>query len=255
MVHPASDIPVLPHSFEYGIKADGMKAFRISESHHRQRKKPLMKIIEGLHAFLWDSPTVNNCNTYLIEGPPMVLVDPGHVRLFPHVSRGMEQSGLDRDDLAMILCTHAHPDHMEALQLFTRKPPLVAYHAAEWQMVLQYIKAFGIARERVEPDIFLTEGELTLGGHRFEVYHTPGHTPGGICLYWPSAKTLFTGDLVFKDGFGRTDLPGGDWQQLKQSLEKVRKLDVERVLPGHGGIVSGAAEVAANFRRLFDYID
>lgn len=209
-----------------------------------------MKLFEGLHAFPWESQTANNCNTYLIEGPPMVLVDPGHVKLFPHVTRGMEDAGLARDAIELILCTHAHPDHMEALQLFTGKPPLVGYHEAEWRMVLQYIKAFGIARERVEPDFFLTEGELLLGDHRFRVLHKPGHTPGGICLYWPETKALITGDLVFKDGVGRTDLPGGNGEALKRSIEKVGQLDVEWLLPGHGEIISGAADVKANFERL-----
>jgi len=90
------------------------------------------------------------------------------------------------------------------------------------------------------------------------VLHTPGHSPGSVSLYWPEQKLLFTGDLIFKDGLGRTDLPGGDGNLLKESIKRLAGLDVEWVLPGHGDIISGAAEVKTNFDQLeqvwFNYI-
>jgi glyoxylase-like metal-dependent hydrolase (beta-lactamase superfamily II) len=69
-------------------------------------------------------------------------------------------------------------------------------------------------------------------------------------LYWPSQKALFTGDLIFKEGLGRTDLPGGNGSKLKESIRRLTNLDVECLLPGHGEIIMGAEKVRKNFAEL-----
>ena len=94
------------------------------------------------------------------------------------------------------------------------------------------------------------EGHLSLDGLEMNIFHTPGHSPGSITLYWPSLKALFTGDLVFKEGLGRTDLPGGDGSKLKESIKRLAELDVEWLLPGHGEIISGAEKVRKNFAEI-----
>jgi glyoxylase-like metal-dependent hydrolase (beta-lactamase superfamily II) len=96
-------------------------------------------------------------------------------------------------------------------------------------------------------DFFLTEGSLKAGGVELEVIHTPGHSPGSICIYWPSRKALFAGDVIFEQGVGRTDLPGGSGAQLRNSIERLFSLDVEFLLPGHGNIIQGKGEVEKNF--------
>ena len=83
-----------------------------------------MKLTENLHAFIWQSMTTNNCNAYLIDGPKRVLIDPGHRALFDHVQMGLKQLQLTIDDIDLIICTHAHPDHLEAVPLFRDKPAL-----------------------------------------------------------------------------------------------------------------------------------
>jgi glyoxylase-like metal-dependent hydrolase (beta-lactamase superfamily II) len=68
-----------------------------------------------------------------------------------------------------------------------------------------------------------------------QILHTPGHTPGSICLYWPTEKTLLSGDTLFCRGYGRTDLPGGDPRQMLDSLRKLTRLPEDvLVYPGHG---------------------
>jgi glyoxylase-like metal-dependent hydrolase (beta-lactamase superfamily II) len=113
--------------------------------------------------------------------------------------------------------------------------------------------AYGIDIEAITPDFFLQEGILSLDGLELEIYHTPGHSPGSVCLYWSAQKALFTGDLVFKDGLGRTDLPGGDGAQIKASIQRMAQLDVELLLSGHGDVISGAREVRSNFKRIAQY--
>jgi glyoxylase-like metal-dependent hydrolase (beta-lactamase superfamily II) len=81
----------------------------------------------------------------------------------------------------------------------------------------------------------LGEGDkIDLGSVRLKVILTPGHTPGGLSLYEPKNKLLFSGDTIFSQGFGRYDLSGGDREKLKKSIEKLSKLDVSELYPGHG---------------------
>lgn len=213
-----------------------------------------MKLTDGLYAFLWSSETVNNCNTYLINGATRILIDPGHRRLFAHVERGLRELGIGLEDIGTVICTHSHPDHIEGAQLFKEQPALMALHQEDWELAKSpdnYMNsAFGVSARSVTPDFFLEEGGLNVNGVELEVLHTPGHSPGSICLYWPEAKALFTGDLVFRDGVGRTDIPGGNSGALKQSIVRIAEREVEWLLPGHGAIVSGSQEAKANFARI-----
>jgi glyoxylase-like metal-dependent hydrolase (beta-lactamase superfamily II) len=213
-----------------------------------------MKVFNNLHAFIWQSMTANNCNSYLIDGPTRVLIDPGHKNLFAHVEQGLKQLGLSVGDIDLIICTHAHPDHIEAVQLFKEIPTLFTLHQDEWQWAAtigkQMSAAFGIDLDALQPDFFLKEGNLSLDNLELEIIHTPGHSPGSATLYWPWQKALFTGDLVFKEGLGRTDLPGGDGSVLKESIKRLTDLDVEWLLPGHGDLISGADAVRKNFDQV-----
>ena len=92
-----------------------------------------------------------------------------------------------------------------------------------------------LRREPCRPDRLLREGDtIEAGTLSFQVLHTPGHTPGGICLL--GHGVLFSGDTLFNQGIGRTDLPGGDMETLMRSLEEVvMPLDDDLVVyPGHG---------------------
>ena len=76
-----------------------------------------------------------------------------------------------------------------------------------------------------------------------QLLHTPGHTPGSVCLYWPDEKVLFSGDTLFRMGYGRTDLPGGNMAQLIDSLEHLFTLPSDvGVYPGHGDFTTIGAE-------------
>jgi len=101
-----------------------------------------VQIAPKLHAFLWQSMMSNNCNTYLIDGETRVLIDPGHLQLFDHVQKGLADLGLSIDDIGLVICTHAHPDHIEAVQLFKKASVLVTIHEEEWQ----FIKDSGFVR-------------------------------------------------------------------------------------------------------------
>jgi glyoxylase-like metal-dependent hydrolase (beta-lactamase superfamily II) len=210
-----------------------------------------MKVLDNLYAFIWREITRNNCNTFLIDGSLKILIDPGHRRLFGHVEQGLDQVGLSTEQIDLVIITHGHPDHMEAVQIF-EKPTLFAMSREEMEYNERMAEHYPMtsALDNLRPDFFLQEGEFRVGMETFQVVLTPGHSPGSICLYWPDYKALFTGDVVFNQGIGRTDLPGGSGKLLKESIQKIAGLDVEYLLPGHGEIVSGRKSVTDNFKII-----
>src|SRR4030067_505130 len=101
------------------------------------------------------------------------------------------------------------------------------------------------------PNLFhQMEGELHLGKELFQIYQTPGHSPGSLSIHWPERKVLFTGDLVFYGGIGRTDFQGGNSKLIKESIERMSSLDTELLLPGHGEVVTGKEMVLQNFEFI-----
>ena len=211
-----------------------------------------MKILDDLYGFLWLNPTANNCNAYFIDGKKRILVDPGHDQLIGHVKEDLSKLSLSPADIDIVLVTHGHPDHIEGIKTFLGTSTLVAIPRVEMTFIRQVAPHYGEALgvPNFEPDILLQEGDMKIGDLTFQVIHTPGHSPGSICLYWPEKKVLFTGDVVFNQGVGRTDLPGGNGEDLKASIRKLSKLEVEYLLPGHGDVISGRDLVKANFSEI-----
>lgn len=208
-----------------------------------------MEVAKDLHAFIWRNARANNTNTYLITGSKKILIDPGHVDLFDHVRTGLARINLTPDAIDCVLLTHAHADHMEAAGLF-RKPTLVAMsHEA-----LDFIEEYGgRTSDGLQPDFFLGQGDLRIGDIALEVIATPGHSPGSLCFYWPDRRALFTGDVIFSQSIGRTDLPGGSGKLLKESIQRLSALAVDYLLPGHGTPVIKKKAVQDNFRFVADY--
>jgi hydroxyacylglutathione hydrolase len=219
-----------------------------------------MKLSEILHAFVWRDPTANNANTYLINGSKKILIDPGHNHLFGNVKDHLAKLSITLQDIDVILLTHGHPDHVEAVRSFSSPLAIIALHETELTFIKTLAPHYGVAMDitNFEPPLLLREGKLLVGDLTFQVIHAPGHSPGSICLYWPQEKALFTGDVIFYQGIGRTDLPGGDGEALKESIRRLSKLEVEHLLPGHGEVVSGAPLVKRNFSEVervwFQYI-
>ncbi|MFW6115173.1 MAG: MBL fold metallo-hydrolase [Thermodesulfobacteriota bacterium] len=202
-----------------------------------------MRLFDDLYAFPWQSFTENNCNSYLIEGPFRVLIDPGHQHLFYGLRDTLASMGIGLEDIRLVIGTHMHPDHIEAVQSFAPLSTMTAIHEQEYR----YFQDMVSRSDQFSFDFFLTEGSLMAGNVELEVIHTPGHSPGSVSIYWPFRKVLFAGDVIFEQGVGRTDLPGGNSDQLKNSIERLSSLDIEFLLPGHGSIIQGKDNVARNF--------
>ena len=177
-------------------------------------------------------------NCYLVIDPETnqgIIIDPGGDK--KKVLRAVDRSGAI---FTAVVNTHGHFDHIAADVIKTELGVPLLIHKLDMprfqngladQMLLL---GFGPSEDIPEPDKFLKEGdEIRVGNEKLIVWHTPGHTPGGISL---SGKELvFTGDTLFCEGVGRTDLEGGSDEDLDSSLQRILRLPGKTVVyPGHG---------------------
>ena len=213
-----------------------------------------MKLEKDLYAYLWQDQYENNCNTYVIDEDMTILIDPGHSHHLPNIFRQMEEDGISPEEIDVVIITHSHPDHFEGIEAFLDKPVKIGMNQEEERYLLESGKLlFEMMREplpEVRIDFYLKEGELHLGEETFHICQTPGHSPGSLSIHWPERKVLFTGDLVFYGGIGRTDFLEGNSKSIKESIERMSHLDTELLLPGHGEMVMGKEKVLQNFEFI-----
>lgn len=163
------------------------------------------------------------------------IVDPGGDESL--ILAEVEKLGLD---IVYIIATHGHPDHVcgnrtiqeaTGCKIVMHEVDALFFEKKETQ---NYFAMLGL--EPSPPtDVKVKEGDtIEVGNLKFEVLHTPGHTPGGMCLYCP--PNLMTGDTLFVGGIGRTDFPGGSYEELIESIKtKITTLPEDTVVwPGHG---------------------
>ena len=176
------------------------------------------------------------------------------------IDTGLESAGLidflNQNQLnpATIVFTHGHPDHIAGLAILSENfPDIKVYiHKLDVEMLtdtLTNLPAFATkAFITNPPDEFIDEGStIQTAGITLYVLHTPGHTPGGICLYSKEHGIIFVGDTLFADSIGRTDLGGNMEQLIKSIKEKLLPLPDETIVhPGHGPSTTIAREKAHN---------
>jgi hydroxyacylglutathione hydrolase len=223
-----------------------------------------MKLIDNLFAYIWEGSD-NNCNTYIfaniLQNNKHLIIDPGHI-ITPYLGepayemliKSIKQDGLRVEDIKLVILSHAHPDHFESAIKFKESlKSQIALHKDDLNTYNNFRGA--------KIDLLLKDGELILDPpmqDKLQIISTPGHSTGEISVYWPSQKVLAVGDVIFFRNTGRFDLPGGDMQQLRNSIEKLARLEVEYLLCGHPyghpGVIIGKKLIKDNFDFILNNI-
>ncbi|HQF07583.1 MAG TPA: MBL fold metallo-hydrolase [Spirochaetota bacterium] len=216
-----------------------------------------MKVCDGVYSYVWKGYFVNNANMFYFGEPLNILFDPGLKNYLDMRFEEMKKDGLNPKDIKYCINTHCHPDHFEgSLDLASKKIP-IGMHEEEIafynQLGPQFFQMFGMTFPKLEFNLVMKEGVWNVAGTDLEIYHTPGHSPGSLCMYWKEKKTLVCGDVVFEQSVGRVDFPGGDGNKLIESIKRISKLDIEYLLPGHMNIITGAKAVKKNFEMIENY--
>ena len=193
-----------------------------------------------------------DCNTYVIKGDPSIIIDPGLTEYLPNLTSSFLRDGINPKDIDIIINTHLHADHCWGNAAFkeisgARILLLPVQKKFYDTAVIQTSEFFGIPSVQFKEDGYLDNNKLDIGDMELEFIHSPGHSPDSTSFYCKEEKFLICGDVIFSQNTGRVDLPGGNADQLKQSIEKLSQLDVEYLLPGHMNIVTGAEKVNSNF--------
>lgn len=173
-------------------------------------------------------------NTYVVGLPgaaQCVLIDPG-------AERSTVEGAVCGREVVAVLLTHAHFDHMlyalawlrEGVKLYVHQEDAQGVTDPEWNLS----GMVGVQLRLPEADVLLADGDtFEAAGIHFTVLHTPGHTKGSVC--YQVDGTLFSGDTMFYQSYGRVDLPGGNNMQMAMSLKRLLTLDDQTIVyPGHG---------------------
>jgi hydroxyacylglutathione hydrolase len=189
-----------------------------------------------------------NCYVVADEARRALVIDPG-------ADADKVAAVIRRHDLsvAAYVCTHGHIDHVSGLAEVHRLfPAPIGMHPrdAKWAFTQanQMLPFYPAPDQPPVIERALADGQQWQDGDlKYQVLETPGHTPGGVCLYFPDEGVVFTGDTLFANSVGRTDLPGGNDRVLSQSLAKLTALpDATRVCAGHGPETTIGQEKSAN---------
>ncbi len=195
-------------------------------------------------------------NTYIIwnsKSKTAAVIDPGCIdqKEEDEIVSFIESNSLS---VKYLINTHCHIDHIFGNRFIKEKYNCEYFAPQKDVFMFDLMKKQAInygmkLKELPKPDSFISENvELELGETKGKYLFTPGHSPGEYCIYFPSEKICITGDILFKEGIGRTDLWGGDYDELIKSIkEKLFKLpDDVKIFAGHGDSSTIGYEKAHN---------
>ncbi len=189
-------------------------------------------------------------NIYVVLGKQPTLIDCG-TGLYHDTVANKINSIIDPHTITQIILTHEHYDHVggvKKLYELTGENATIFAHKYAVNKIEQgestFARMLGGVMPKMPIDVHLDEGDtITVGDEQVSVLHTPGHTMGSLCLYAKKSISLLSGDTIFAHGsFGRYDLPGGDGTLLKQSIERIGKLEIINLYPGHEECIEGNAK-------------
>jgi hydroxyacylglutathione hydrolase len=221
----------------------------------------MTKITEGVYFIPGQDEFTPDAHVYVVGVPSsqdFSLVDVGLIGKADYKIESIRKMGIELKDIKRVIMTHTHLDHIGCLSEILKKIPGVELwiHKLEAEPLekgdertvygMDAFKTMYQVQYGLKPGVFsfqvnhkLEGGEiLNIGGMEWEVLHVPGHSIGSIALYYRPKKILIPGDVIYADyAIGRFDLHGANGSDLKKSLLRLAKLEVNILLPGHNQIV------------------
>lgn len=197
------------------------------------------------------TPFQQNCSIIRAANGDAAVIDPGG-----EVDKILATAEAMKADIKKIWLTHGHLDHASGSMELKERTGCIIEGAHEEEVfwlsqIAEQSKRFGVdgEGENVVPDRWLDDGDtVEIGGVVFDVYFTPGHTPGHVIFHQKDAKLAFVGDVLFKGSIGRTDFPRGDHATLIKSItEKLWPLGNDtQFVSGHGPLSTFGEERRSN---------
>lgn len=213
------------------------------------------KIIPNIYAF---QSKTQGSNVFLIEDEKLTLIDSSLTNNLQPIQDSLKSLSLSLNDIDLILHTHGHADHFSCTTFFQNAKTYM--HEFDAEQVNEKNHQFTYANlfsEKHYPKIdqyFDETLPLETGKFLLKILFTPGHTAGSVCFLEEKHKLLFSGDTLFNNAFGRTDLNSSSSEQLKNSLQKLSKIKFEYLFPGHNSLLIGETEQEKNLEKLLAFI-
>lgn len=202
-------------------------------------------------------------NIYIIRDKDnLMIIDTGLGFRIDQIFMDMINKGFKLNNVKYVVNTHCHIDHIGGNKYFINKSQnaKILVHEIDAKFMIngdaKAIEPTGLLGYSIKPfrvDKVLRDGDkLNFGSYKLVVIHSPGHSPGSICLYDEEYKILISGDTVFLEGVGRYDFHYSNYKDLVSSIEKLAELDVEVLLPGHGPftVKDGYTYIKRNLRWI-----
>ncbi len=204
-----------------------------------------------------------SAHAYLLRGSRRIaLVDTGLPGTTPYLVQCLETLGIAPRDIDVVILTHEHIDHAGGASHFAGTSLIAAHRqaAAKLQLAEEFSimnKGFDAEVKPFEADLLVEEGTvIDLGGIRLEVIHTPGHCSGSICLYEPARRLLLSADTIMAQGVVGGVLMSGNISDYIESLDRLARLRIDLLLPGHGKLSSDAErDILAGRARLVQMLE
>jgi len=213
------------------------------------------EILPNVFAFISEN---EGSNCFLLKGGKQTaLIDSSTAENKHALFSSLSKLSLHPKDISLILHTHGHADHFGLDKEFPEAR--IAMHELDAQLINSKNQEFACTQffpntPLPKISLFLKDSQtIDFGNFQMQTILTPGHTAGSVCFFLASENALFSGDTLFAEGFGRTDLPTGNTQKMLESLKKLQKMPLKALLPAHGPVLQGKEQIARYLARTIEF--